>query len=219
MFSRYESFSLVFRSQPFCDSGEMNGVTTLVFTDGTLLIPGCLTRRIVRIEPIDSKYLRSVYVFWFEHVTFDRFASCVVWPCLYAPSSVRFIDLIGVELDATISIGFNLDRFVGDSTSVISIVFPARFRPFFASHFAGECVLCASSLKRRKLYVFVFGGADSSSPMVFKNRLRRSNAGGLSDFNIKFEFGGLSNSSDVQTAGTEHTFTFSMGVSRLKNEI
>lgn len=216
--SRYDSFSFVFRSQPFCDSGEMNGVTASVFTDGTLLIPGCLTRRMVRIDPIDSKYLRSVYVFWFAHVAlFGRLISCVVSLCLYAASSDRFNGFGGVEVDDTISV--DLDRFVGDSSSVISVVFAVRFRLFFASHFTGELGFCAPSLKRRKLYVFVFAGVGSSSESVLRKCFPRVNGGGSSDFIIKFEFGGLSNSTDAQAAGDECTDTFSMGVSRLKNRI
>lgn len=146
-FSRYDSFSLVLRSQPFCDSGDMNGVTASVLTDGTLLIPGCLARRMVRIDPIDSKYLRSVYVLWFEHVAlFGRIAS---WVSLYALSIVRFDDLVDDEMDAVISVDF--ERFVGDSSSAISFVLAARFRLIFASHLTGELILCVSSLKRRKL--------------------------------------------------------------------
>lgn len=217
VFSRYDSFSLVFRSQPFCDSGEMNGVTASVFTDGTLLIPGCLTRRMVRIDPIDSKYLRSVYVFWFEHVALlGRVVPCAVSLCLYAVSSDRFDDLFGVEVDDSISV--DLDRFVGDSSSVSSVVFAVRFRLFFASHFPGELALCAPSLKRRRLYVFVFAGVGSSSDKVLRKCLPRVNGGGSSDFTIKFELGGLSNSSDAQAAGDERTSTFSIGVSRLEKK-
>lgn len=57
---RYDSFSFVLRSHPFCDSGDTNGVAVMVaFAVGTRFIFGCFARRIVRIDPIDSKYLSS----------------------------------------------------------------------------------------------------------------------------------------------------------------
>lgn len=60
---RYEIFSLALRSQPFCDSGDMKGLfdsTLALAVLGTLLMPGCFDRRMVRIDPMASKYRSSV---------------------------------------------------------------------------------------------------------------------------------------------------------------
>lgn len=149
---RYDSLSFVFRSHPFCDSGDTNGVAVMVaFVVGTRFMFGCFARRIVRIDPIDSKYFssengfeKSAGIEWAEQLAVLDEAG----PVWLMPSSIFFDRFIGDVLRSPSSSSSSFLTSIG-------LLSPARFRSVRPS-----CL--ATPANRRKLYDGWLGSQSSS---------------------------------------------------------
>lgn len=215
---RYETLSLVFRSQPFCDSGDTKGVAVIALAVGTLLIPGCFARRIVRIEPIDSKYLSSEN--GLENSLFINEQLAVLDDARggisSTPPSIRFDRFIGDVLrSSSISTGLlsSTTRFRSVRVLLISVLI--------------TCFLwlwLPSPANRRRLYDLWWVSNSSSelddAVLYWITRLLyfllRCKGGGFSRF--RFDGGGLSYpEADGTSDGVGvHIMAFSIGVSFLK---